>query len=154
MILNFDRAPEEQPEGSSLSEGSTLQKILFMRGNLHWNPTSRLSFTASPFRQIRPSGFAGTNTYTQTGVRVIGVQTLTPRVALREMFTYQNADFDTDRKDDRFLWRMGVQYRTVKWLGFRLDYLFEKRDSTLDTANYYSNSVMFSIGRISLIVTS
>lgn len=144
-ILNFDRAPIELPEESPLSEGATLQELLFMRGNLHWNPSSRLSIRISPFRQIRPTGFLGTNTMTQTGVNVIGVQTLTARVGLRGMFAWINADFDTDRKDNRYQWRMGVQYRTVKWFGFRLEYIFEKRDSTVDFANYYSNTAMFSI---------
>jgi hypothetical protein len=144
-ILNFDRAPVEQPPDSDLSEGGKQQRFLSMRGNLFWNPTSRLSISASPFRQIRQAGFVGTNTFIQTGINISGRQTLTDRIALRGLFSWSNNDFDSGRNDNFFRWRMGLEYRTVKWLGFRLDYLFEKRNSNIDTANFYSNSAILSI---------
>jgi hypothetical protein len=144
-ILNFDRAPVEQPPDSDLSDGGKQQKFLSMRGNLFWNPTSRLSISASPFRQIRQAGFVGTNTFIQTGINISGRQTLTDRIALRGLFSWRNSDFDSGRNDNYFSWRMGLAYRTVKWLGFHLDYLFEKRNSNEDVANFYSNSAILSI---------
>jgi len=146
-VLNFDRAPVEQPPGSPLSAGGSQQKFLAMRGNLLWRPTSRLSFNVSPFRQLQQAGFVGTNTFIATGIRIVGRQAFTDRSALRGVFSWINSDFDdeTGRKDNRFLWMVGLEYRTVKWLGFRLDYLFQKRNSNEDFANFYSNSAILSI---------
>ena len=146
-VLNFDRAPLEEPPASGLSAGGEQQQFLSMRGNLVWNPTSRLSISASPFRELRQAGFVGTNTFIQTGINILGRQQLTRRVALNGTFSYINSDFDddNDRKDNQFFWRIGLEYRTVKWLGFRLDYLFANRYSNQENAVFYSNTISFSI---------
>lgn len=146
-VLNFDRAPIEQPPGSPLSPGGGQQQFLSMRGNLAWRPTSRLSFNIQPFRQISQAGFVGTSTFIQTGVNIAGRQMLTDRSAVRGLFSWRNNDFDdeTGRKDNQFLWMVGLEYRAVKWLGFRLDYLFQKRTSTIDRLEFYSNTAMLSI---------
>lgn len=145
VVLNYDRAPLEQPPPSGLSAGTKQVKSLFMRGNLQWNPTSRLSISATPFRFISQSAVFGTDTFIQTGVFINARQLLTERVGLRASLSYVNDDFNNDRQDNRFLWRMGPEYRTVKWLGFRLDYIFEKRGSTDSNFNYYSNTIMLTI---------
>jgi hypothetical protein len=148
-ILNFDRAPVEQPPGSDLSDGGDQQKFISIQGNLFWNPTSRLSISASPFRRIRQagfqSGFTGTSTFLETGILISGRQTLTDRTALRGQFAWIQSDFDEGRKDNQFRWRMGLEYRTMKWLGFRLDYVFDKRNSNEDFATFYSNSAILSV---------
>ena len=145
-IVNFDRAPFEQPPGSTLSDGSNQQKFFSMQGNILWRPTSRQSISAVPFRRIRQAGFfVGTNTFIETGIFISGRQVFTERTALRGMFGWIQSDFDSGRKDNQFSWRMGLEYRTVKWLGFRLDYIFEKRNSNEDVANFYSNSAIISI---------
>lgn len=148
QIQNFDRAPKEQPPGSDLSSGAKQQRALYMQGNLHWNPTSRLNFSVYPFRRISQSAVFNTATFVQTGVNLLGRQILTDRVDLLGNFQFMNIDFDTTRSDNRFRWRMGVGYRTVKWLGFRLNYQFEKRNSNEDNFDYYSNTVMVSIEAI------
>jgi hypothetical protein len=144
-VQNFDRAPKEQPPGSDLSSGAKQQKSLYMQGNLHWNPTSRLSMTAFPFRSINQSAVFNTSTFIQTGVRIRGNYALTDRVGLGGSFLYRNNDFDTGREDNQFLLRIGPDYRAVKWLGFKLNYIFEKRDSTESEFNFYGNTVMLSI---------
>jgi len=145
-ILNFDRAPVEQPPGSDLSDGGKQQKSLIMRGLFNWRPTSRLSLQIRPFRFIRQSAVFDTSTFVQTGVDVGASQTLTDRLAVRGSFRYQNLDFEEGRTDNSFRWRMGLGYRTVKWLGFRLDYIFAKRISNDENRfEFYSNSIMVSV---------
>ena len=144
-ILNNDRAPKQQPPGSVLSSGANQRTSLYMRGNLHWNPTSRFSLNVQPFSSIQQSAVQNTSTFRQTGVNVNGSQALTGRLALRENFYYANFDYDTGRNDNQFRWRMGPAYRTVKWFGFRLDYIFEKRSSNQANFDYYSNTIMLSI---------
>lgn len=144
-VLNFDRAPKEQPPGSDLSTGGKQQESLYMQGSLFWNPTSRLSINASPFRTISQSAVFDTTTFIQTGVFINGRHSLTDRIALRGNFYYANDNFDGPRTDNRFRWRMGPEYRTLKWLGFRLDYIFEKRNSNENNFDFYSNTIMLTI---------
>src|SRR5690606_34602681 len=114
-------------------------------GNLAWIPTSRLSFNVRPFSNINQSAVQNTSTYKRIGVDVNGKQSFTDRFALRGNFYYANDNFDTNRTDNRFRFRIGPEYRTVKWLGFRLDYIFEKRSSNIANFDFNSNTIMLSI---------
>ncbi len=152
QVLNFDHAPIDEASArgqallaQGLSLGSGQRTFFYMRGNLNWNPTSRLSFRIQPFSTINQSAVQGTSTYKQIGVNVFGRQSFTDRLALRGNFYYANDNFNTNRTDDRFRFRIGPEYRTVKWLGFRLDYIFEKRSSNIANFNFNSNTIMLSI---------
>ncbi len=152
QVLNFDHAPidEDSARGQALlarglSLGSEQRTFFYMRGNLAWNPTSRLSFNVRPFSNINQSAVQGTSTYKRIGVDVYGRQMFTDRFALRGNFYYANDNFDTNRTDNRFRFRIGPEYRTVKWLGFRLDYIFEKRSSNIANFEFNSNTIMLSI---------
>ncbi|WP_447962852.1 outer membrane beta-barrel protein [Nitrospira sp. Ecomares 2.1] len=152
QVLNFDHAAidENSARGQALlakglSLGSAQRTFFYMRGNLDWNPTSRLSFRLRPFSTINQSAVQNTSTYKRIGVDVYGKQSFTDRFALRGNFYYANDNFDTNRTDDRFRLRIGPEYRTVKWLGFRLDYIFEKRTSNIDNFDFNSNTIMLSI---------
>ncbi len=152
QVLNFDHATidEDSARGQALlakglSLGSEQRTFFYMRGNLNWNPTSRLSFRLRPFSNINQSAVQNTSTYKRIGVDVYGQQSFTDRLALRGNFYYANDNFDTNRTDDRFRFRIGPEYRTVKWLGFRLDYIFEKRSSNLANFDFNSNTIMLSI---------
>jgi hypothetical protein len=144
-VQNFDRAPKEQPTGSDLSSGGKQRTSLFMAGNLFWRPTSRLSMGIRPFSSIQQSAVQNTSTFRQTGVNISARKGFTDRLALNGNFFYGNSNFDTSRNDNRFRFRIGPEYRALKWLGFRLDYLFEKRSSNENDFDYYSNTVMLSI---------
>ncbi len=152
QVLNFDHAPidEDSARGQALlarglSLGSEQRTFFYMRGNLDWNPTSRLSFRLRPFSTINQSAVQNTSTYKRIGVDVYGKQSFTNRLAIRGNFYYANDNFNTNRTDDRFRFRIGPEYRTVKWLGFRLDYIFEKRTSNISNFEFNSNTFMLSI---------
>ncbi len=145
-VLNFDRAPAQQPSGSDLSTGGKQQKRLTMRGILQWTPTSRFSLGIRPFRTIRQSAVFDTSTFVRTGVGINARHTLTARMAVNGSFRYSNDDFEGGRTDDRFNTRIGLQYRTSEWLGFRLDYRFGKRWSNGGPRfRFYSNSILVSV---------
>ena len=145
-ILNFDRAPVEQPPGSDLSSGGKQQKRLTMRGNLNWKPTSRFFLRISPFRIIRQSAVFDTSTFVSTGVSIYARHMLSDRLAVRGRVNYFNADFEGGRRDNRIFTRMGLDYRTVEWLGFRLDYIFGKRFSNEESRfRFYNNTILVSV---------
>ena len=147
-ILNFDRAPVQQPPGSDISSGGKQQKRLTMRGNLEWRPTSRFFLQIRPYRNIRQSANFGssTSTFVQTGVLVRARHTLTDRTAVRGNVGYQNDDFEGGRTDNRIRTRIGLDYRTVEWLGFRLDYIFGKRWSNEESRfRFYNNTILVSV---------
>lgn len=144
-VLNNDRAPLPQPPSSGLSAGGKQQKALYMDGNLFWNPTSRSSVSAYPFRYITQSAVFNTATFIQTGVSISARHVLTERLAMRGNFYFANFDFDDGRNDNLFRWRIGPEYRAIKWLGFKLDYIFDKRYSNQSNFNFYGNTIMLSI---------
>jgi hypothetical protein len=144
-ILNFDRAPVQQPPGSDLSNGGKQQKALTMRGNLNWRPTSRFSLSVQPFRNIRQSAVFDTATFVDTGVWIFAKQKLGDRMAVRGRVNYRNANFEGSREDNVIRTSLGLDYRIVKWLGFRFDYIFSKRFSNESRFENYSNTILISV---------
>ncbi len=167
-ILNFDRAPvlqgfipdpldptslipDQSDKGTQLlnnglSLGGKQQKRLTMRGNLLWRPTSRFFLIMQPFRNIRQSAVFDTSTFIQTGLGISARHRFSDRLAVRGRIRYQNDDFEGGRTDNRIGTTIGLDYRTVEWLGFRLDYLFEKRWSNEDSRfRFDSNTILVSV---------
>ncbi len=167
-ILNFDRAPVVQgpfipdlanpgsfipdpsDEGTQLLNqrlalGGKQQKALFLSGNMKWRPSSGLAFRLRPFRLIQQAAVASTSTFTQTGIVLAVTQRLKDRIFFNGSLLYANSDFDGARSDNRYRFRTEIDYRTVKWLGFKLAYIFEKRFSNQTRFRYYSNTLSLSI---------
>ena len=147
-ILNFDRAPLSTPPADArLSSGGDGSKRLFINGNFNWTPTSRLTVNFRPFRRIGQSAVFNSSTFTQTGGWISVNQLMANRFGLTGGVYYTHNQFSgqSKRTDNNYQARVGVEYRTVQWLGFRLQYIFQSRDSTENSFNYYANGLMFSI---------
>ena len=147
-VLNFDRAPLSTPPADTrLSSGGNGSKRLFVNGNINWTPTSRLSVNFRPFRRIGQSAVFNSSTFTQTGAFVSVNQLLPNRFGLNGIVYYTYNEFSglSNRYDNVYQARVGLEYRTVQWLGFQLQYLYQGRQSTDSRFSYYANGVMFSI---------
>ena len=151
-ILNFDRAPERDGtlQGDRLLDnrlalGGKQQKALFVSGNLRWRPTPRLSFVIQPFRSIQQAAVVNTTTFTQTGGVLRARQTIQKRIELSGSLSYSNSDFEGGRSDNQYRVRTELSYRTVKWLGFRLAYIYSRRFSSETNFRFYSNTIMLSV---------
>ncbi len=150
-ILNFDRAPISDPvqvtvlEQTGLNSGGNQVKALTMRGDINWNPTPQWNIYLRPYRRIRQAAVFNTSTFTQTGVSLQVTRALTPRLSARGRVFYEHNAFEEGRRDNRFRWRMGMGYKTIEWLGFRVDYILAKRFSNQNTFDFFSNTVMVSI---------
>lgn len=153
QVLNFDHAPITQPAGSRFSDGGQGNDIFFMQGNLNWNPTSRFKMNLGAFRGNRQSGVFSSSVITQTGVSLLATQQMGKRAALRGGMRFVNNKFNdqsnsglrSDRRDNQITSRLGLDYRTVKWLGFRLEYIFQRRFSNVNQFDFYANSIMVSL---------
>ncbi len=158
-ILNFDRAPippdlANPPDPNNqatqlltqgLNLGGKQQRRITIEGDVYWYPTSNFSLTMSPYRRIGQSGAFDTSTFIQTGVSLSASQVLRRRLILLGSFYYSNDDFSQGREDNRFSWLAGLDYRTVKWLGFRFAYIFAKRYSSEKVFDTHSNTVSVSV---------
>jgi hypothetical protein len=116
-----------------------------MRGNLNWRPTSRFNLSVQPFRNIRQSAVFDTTTFVDTGVWIFAKQKLGDRMAVRGRVSYRNANFEGSREDNVIRTSLGLDYRIVKWLGFRFDYIFSKRFSNESRFENYSNTILISV---------
>lgn len=144
-ILNFDNAPVEQDPNSGLSRGGTQQKRIILNGNLLWRPTTRQNINFGAFRNIRQSGVGGTSTFVQTGADISAFHRITNRLGLRGGGQYFHNKFVQSRTDNRFRLRIGLDYKTVQWLGFGLNYYFERRSSTDSAFDNFANTVSISV---------
>lgn len=152
-VLNFDRAPISQPAGSVLSSGGNGQEALSVSGNLTWRPTSRLTVNLRPFRRIRQAVVFDTSVSTKTGLGFSARQAIGTRMIVSGTLTFSHNEFSKDQntgettKRTDYLGgaRIGVEYRTVRWLGLQIGYGFQKRSSTLDKFDYYVNTLMVGI---------
>ena len=70
---------------------------------------------------------------------------LTDRLGVNGSGTYQKNDFAEGRRDNNYFSTIGLQYRTVEWLGLQINYLFGTRDSNDNAFDYYSNAILVSI---------
>ena len=155
-VINFDRAPVGGDLTAPTSKASRLladglnlggrqQKRITLRGNLIWKPTSQWMIRLRPFRLIRQAAIIGTSTLVRTGVSLAARKALNEKLQVRGRFSWARSDFEEGRLDDRFRWRIGLGYKTVKWLGFGLDYTFEKRVSNSNRFDYYGNTIVVSV---------
>ncbi|MGE0473322.1 MAG: outer membrane beta-barrel protein [Nitrospirales bacterium] len=146
-VLNFDRAPLATSPGPGLSAGANGSQALFIRGIFSWRPTSLLSVTFRPIRTINQSAVFNSSSNTRTGGYIQASQQLPNRFGLTGVVYYNHNQFSggNSRTDHLYQARIGFDYRTVKWLGFQIQYMFQGRQSTNSNFDYYANAVMFSI---------
>ena len=158
QVLNFDNAPVATPPAPDLSTGGDKQEIIRVTGRVSWRPTTRLTVEITPFRTIEQAAVFESSVLTQTGVFLTASQLLGPRTFLNGTFRFADDDFDSpvtvdgvseDRDDQRVSFGMGLEYRTIKWFGFRADYFFQNRSSTIDQFRFFANTIMLSVqGRL------
>jgi hypothetical protein len=125
----------------------------FFMGNMNWNPTPFLTVTMQGYRSFQQTVVLNNLFFTSTGGNLSAVHTLTDSTALTLNMGLEYDEFESatvaggQPKRDDFIKSMafGVRYRTVKWLGAGLQYIFEDRSSNVDRFNYYANTVMLSL---------
>ncbi len=151
-ILTFDRAPKVRgtDRGDNLLQnrlalGAKQQKALFVTGNILWKPTRRFSVIMQPFRSIQQAAVVNTTTFTQTGGLIRARQRILGRLEVSGSIAYSNSDFEGSRSDNQYRVRTELSYRTVKWLGFRLAYIYNRRFSNQTNFRFNSNTIMLSI---------
>ena len=154
QVLNFDRAPLATSPGPGLSVGGNKQEIFRVFGRFNWQPWSRLLINVQPFRTIQQAAVFDSSVFTQTGVALGAKQTIGTRTFLNGNFRFSSDDFDSpvtvngvteSRQDTRFTLGGGLEYRTIKWLGLRMDYFFQQRSSTVEQFGFFANTIMLSI---------
>ena len=165
-FLTYDRAPVSQATLSTggttilstggtttLSTGGSGNQIVYVNGNLNWQPTPRSNISMRPYRTIQQSGVFGTSFYTQTGVKFYGSFSIGIRTTLNGNFQYSHNAYNNDqgtstlpnRTDNRMGGGLGVSYQAVQWLGLRAQYQYDQRNSTIDHFEYFANTLMVSI---------
>lgn len=156
QFLKFTNAGVDQP-GPVLSLFRRDQDSfanLYVMGRLYWSPISGLTVTLQPYRTIQQTVVAGTSFFTATGVNLAATYPLGTRLTLTANLGYENDRFSTPagasagtpaRSDNLKNAAIGLNYRAVRWLGVGLQYVFEDRQSKVDTFTYQANTTMISV---------
>ena len=76
-------------------------------------------------------------------------QKFTERLLGRLMLSYETDDYleglEVDRDDNRFIVRPAIQYVFRDWLMAELAYTYDTRNSTINTFDYKTNTIFFSL---------
>jgi len=153
QVLNFDHSQIIQPAGSMLSNGGEGRENIYIQGNLNWRPTSRFNVSLNTFRGFIQSGVFTSSTITQTGVSLLATQKIRDRLSLRSGMIFIDNKYNnqssnltlTGRQDNLIRGNLGFDYRTIQWLGLRVEYIFQKRFSNVNQFDFYANSFMVSL---------
>lgn len=156
QFLQFTRAQVEQPPPvlSRFRRNSDSATSPFVAGYLYWTPIPRLQITLQPYRSIQPTVVFGTTFFTGTGVNLSAVRNITDRLDLRANIGFEQDKFSTPaggvsvtppRTDTLTNFVIGVNYRTVELFGVGLQYVYERRTSTVDLFEYQANTLMISL---------
>ncbi len=152
--LKFANAESGQSvAGLQFPRSSDSYGNFFFVSNMSWKPTPFLTLYLQGYRSFQQSVILGTLFFTSTGANFSAVHTLTDSTALTlnvgvERDQFENPAPTPDNPNRLDLIKnvaFGVRYRTVKWAGVALQYIFEDRSSNVDRFNYYANSVMLSL---------
>lgn len=152
--LKFANAESGQTvAGLQFPRSSDSYGNFFFVGNLSWKPTPFLTLYLQGYRSFQQSVVLNTLFFTSTGANFSAIHTLTDSTALTLNAGVENDSFENpaptpdnpNRVDLIKNVAVGVRYRTVKWAGLALQYIFEDRSSNVDRFNYYANSVMLSL---------
>ena len=125
----------------------------FVAGNLNWTPTSFQVIGLQVYRTIQQTALAGTQFFTATGINLSLTHNFTDRIAFTTNLGYENDDFSgisavgapTERSDTLKNAAVGLRYRTVKWLGASVQYMYEDRTSDINRFAYHANTIMVAI---------
>jgi polysaccharide biosynthesis protein VpsM len=156
QYLKYTRAQVNQPP-PLLSQFNNRNRDsfgnFFVAGNLTWSPTSFQVVGLQIYRTIQQSAFAGTQFFLATGINLSLIHNFTDRFAFMANLGYENDDFEgtstvggpTERSDTLKNVAVGLRYRTVKWLGASVQYMYEDRTSDLNNFAYHANTLMVAI---------
>ena len=123
----------------------------FFMGNMSWNPTPFLTVALQGYRTIQQTVVLNSLFFTSTGANLSAVHSLTDSAAFTLNFGLEHDDFvsrtaaSQSRVDLIKSAAIGVRYRTLKWAGAGIQYVFEDRDSNVDRFKYYANTVILSL---------
>lgn len=154
QYLKFANAENGQTvAGLQFPRSSDSYGNFFFVGNLTWRPTPFLTLYLQGYRSFQQSVVLGTLFFTSTGTNLSAIHTLTDSTALTLNLGIENDSFQVSaptpenqsRVDLIKSMAVGVRYRTIKWAGLALQYIFEDRNSNVSRFNYYANSVMLSL---------
>ena len=152
--LKFSNAAGDQnAPGIQFPRSSDSYDNFFFVGNISWKPTPFLTFSLQGYRSFQQSVVLSTLFFTSTGANFSAVHTLTDSTALTLNVGIENDRFEMSSPTPENPSRVdliknvafGVRYRTVKWAGVALQYIFEDRSSNVERFNYYANSFMLSL---------
>jgi putative beta-barrel porin BBP2 len=151
QYLKFNNADSGQTPQIQRN-ADTLGNFFFM-GNMSWTPTPFVTVALQGYRSFQQTVVFNTLFFTSTGANLSAVHTLTDSTALTLNLGLENDDFESpggttaspNRVDLIKSAAFGVRYRTLKWVGAGLQYVFEDRASNQGRFNYYANTVMLSL---------
>jgi hypothetical protein len=119
-------------------------------GSIIWNPTGLTSLTAEVTRGVEETTFNDVSGDVQTSFSVGVDHLLRHNLFLSAKAGVSYSDYESrtvPRDDTNYSAGIGLEYRPIDGLSLNADYRYSERDSSLQSADYDSNTIRFSVSK-------
>ena len=110
-------------------------------GSIHWYITERTDFEFASSREALDSTIDQIGSFTRTTYKMSLDHSLTERLNTSITLNYFKDELNllNNRDDNRFLYELEISYEVTRNIDIGMDYRLQKRNSTLEIAEYESN---------------
>ena len=121
-------------------------KTLFVaRTNVNFQLDEATMITGTLTRSPRPASADTSVYFKETLVGIFANHTFMTKYTAFTDFNYSKDNYTTDRDDDNYAFKLGMEYDLRKWLALRATYDYYKKDSNYADEEYTDNRVLLGI---------
>lgn len=120
---------------------------LAYEANIDYRPNTFTNITLSGRRESLDSSIDSLGGFLRTSFGLAAEHELTELVSIDADLGYINDEFvfSGTREDKRYAASIGLDYAMLTWVVLGVNYAFNERNSSLDTADFESNSINFTV---------
>jgi len=113
--------------------------------NVNFQLDKSTMITGTLTRSPRPSGADSSDYFKETLVGIFANHTFMTRYTALTNFSYSKDNYTSDRDDDNYAFKLGLEYDIQKWLSLRTTYDYYKKSSNYADEEYTDNRVLLGL---------
>ena len=102
-------------------------------------------FTGTLQRSPRPTSADTSEDYTETLVGIFASHSFMTKYTAITNLSYSKDNYNTDRTDNNYSFKIGLEYDIQEWLSMRATYDYYKKESNYDAEEYSDNKILLGL---------
>ena len=120
--------------------------ILFVaQTNVNFQLDESTMITGTLIRSPHPTGADSSLYFKETLVGIFASHTFMTKYTALTNFSYSKDNYTTDRVDNNYAFKLGLEYDIQKWLALQVTYDFYKKSSNNSDEEYTNNKIFFGL---------